>query len=73
MPLTMWILWLVLLLPVIGIVQVGDQSMADRYTYLPSIGVFAVFVAALLWPVDHDPRSRPAVVAIATLLLIGPP
>jgi Tfp pilus assembly protein PilF len=71
MPAVMWGLWLVLLLPVIGILQVGDQSMADRYTYLPSIGIFTIFVAALLWPVDHDPRSAPAAVAIAVLLLIG--
>jgi tetratricopeptide (TPR) repeat protein len=28
------------LVPVIGLVQVGDQAMADRYTYLPSVGVF---------------------------------
>ncbi|MBT8479459.1 MAG: tetratricopeptide repeat protein, partial [Gemmatimonadetes bacterium] len=71
MPLVMWGLWLILLLPVIGILQVGDQSMADRYTYLPSIGMFTIFVAALLWPVDHDPRSRPVGVAIAALLLVA--
>jgi Tfp pilus assembly protein PilF len=30
------------LVPVIGLVQVGEQIMADRYTYLPSIGIFLV-------------------------------
>ena len=35
-----WLWFLVMLLPVIGLVQVGMQSMADRYTYLPSIGLF---------------------------------
>jgi hypothetical protein len=30
--------------PVIGLVQVGTQSMADRYTYVPLIGVFVMVV-----------------------------
>ena len=36
---TGWFLYLGTLIPVIGLVQVGDQAMADRYTYLPSIGI----------------------------------
>jgi tetratricopeptide (TPR) repeat protein len=32
------------LVPVIGLVQVGEQSMADRYTYLPSLGVLIGFI-----------------------------
>jgi len=35
-----WLWFLITLLPVIGLVQVGIQAMADRYTYLPSIGLF---------------------------------
>ncbi len=35
-----WFWFLVMLVPVIGFVQVGTQSIADRYTYLPSIGLF---------------------------------
>jgi len=35
-----WSYFLITLLPVLGIVQVGDQAMADRYSYLPSIGPF---------------------------------
>jgi len=35
-----WLWYLGTLVPVIGLVQVGAQSMADRYTYLPSIGIF---------------------------------
>jgi tetratricopeptide (TPR) repeat protein len=35
-----WLWYLVSLVPVIGIVQVGLQSMADRYTYIPLIGLF---------------------------------
>jgi len=37
---TGWLWYLGTLVPVIGLVQVGNQAMADRYTYLPSIGVF---------------------------------
>jgi tetratricopeptide (TPR) repeat protein len=35
-----WFWFLVTLVPVIGLVQVGAQSMADRYTYIPLIGIF---------------------------------
>jgi len=35
-----WFWYLITLLPVIGLVQVGGQSMADRYSYLPLIGIF---------------------------------
>lgn len=37
-----WLWFLGTLIPVIGIVQVGDQAMADRYAYLPLIGLFVV-------------------------------
>ncbi|MEA2735293.1 MAG: hypothetical protein QOE14_1744, partial [Humisphaera sp.] len=39
-----WLIFLGMLVPVIGIVQVGEQSIADRYTYLPLIGIFIMFV-----------------------------
>ncbi|MGA2151144.1 MAG: tetratricopeptide repeat protein [Geobacteraceae bacterium] len=35
-----WFWFLVTLIPVIGLIQVGNQSMADRYTYIPLIGLF---------------------------------
>jgi tetratricopeptide (TPR) repeat protein len=50
-----WLWYLVTLAPVIGIVQVGDQAMADRYTYLPLIGPFI----AVTWGI-HDIASRSA-------------
>ena len=37
---TVWMYYIITLLPVIGIVQVGSQAAADRYTYLPSISIF---------------------------------
>ena len=37
-----WLWYLGTLFPVIGIMQVGNQSMADRYTYIPLIGIFLI-------------------------------
>jgi tetratricopeptide (TPR) repeat protein len=39
-----WFWYLGTLVPVIGLVQVGGQSMADRYTYLPLVGIFILAV-----------------------------
>ena len=47
--LSVWGYYLVTLLPVIGIVQVGLQPMADRYTYLPSLGPFLLAGLAAVW------------------------
>jgi lipoprotein NlpI len=46
-----WGYYVVTLIPVLGIVQVGTQSMADRYTYLPSLGPFLLLglMAAGAW------------------------
>lgn len=35
-----WLWYLITLLPVIGLVQVGEQARADRYTYIPLVGIF---------------------------------
>jgi hypothetical protein len=37
-----WLWYICTLVPVIGLVQVGDQAMADRYTYIPLIGLFII-------------------------------
>src|SRR5205814_4388814 len=44
-----WLWFLGTLVPVLGLVQVAGQSMADRYTYLPSIGIFIM----LAWGVPE--------------------
>jgi protein O-mannosyl-transferase len=43
---TGWFWLLITLVPVIGIVQVGLQSMADRYTYIPLVGLFVILAWA---------------------------
>ena len=52
-----WFWFLGMLVPVIGLVQVGDQARADRYTYLPLIGP----VVALVWTVFDWLAKRAAV------------
>jgi tetratricopeptide (TPR) repeat protein len=48
--LTGWLWYLIMLLPVIGILQVGAQAHADRYTYLPQIGLYLLLTwAAADW------------------------
>ena len=42
-----WLWYICTLLPVIGLVQVGDQAMADRYTYIPLIGLFIIIAWGL--------------------------
>src|SRR4029077_10009851 len=41
---TGWFWYVGMLVPVIGLVQVGEQARADRYTYLPEIGLYALIV-----------------------------
>ena len=67
---TGWFWYLVMLLPVIGLVQVGEQGHADRYTYLPHIGLFllAVWLAADLVAVDQA-RSRLAIATVVVIIL----
>ncbi len=39
-----WLWYLGMLVPMIGVVQVGGQALADRYTYLPQIGLYVVLI-----------------------------
>lgn len=53
-----WLWFLGTLVPVIGIVQVGAQSMADRYTYIPSVGLFIAIVWGVADILCIKPRMR---------------
>jgi protein O-mannosyl-transferase len=59
-----WCWYLVTLLPVIGIVQVGMQSMADRYMYVPMIGL----LIAVAWELARWRMAAPVVVAACAVL-----
>ncbi|MBV8894980.1 MAG: tetratricopeptide repeat protein [Acidobacteriaceae bacterium] len=54
-----WAWFVITLLPVIGIVQVGAQSHADRYMYLPMTGLLIMLAWSALDVVLHWPRSKP--------------
>jgi Tfp pilus assembly protein PilF len=64
-----WLWYLGTLVPVIGFIQIGAQALADRYTYIPSIGVFI----AVAWGVDtlrkrlHLSPLLPATLAVAAI------
>jgi tetratricopeptide (TPR) repeat protein len=60
-----WLWYLGTLVPVIGLVQVGDHSVADRYTYVPLIGLFIVMAWGLPDMVARWPHQR---AALATLI-----
>ena len=70
-----WLWYVVTLVPVIGLVQVGDQAMADRYTYIPLIGLF--IMAA--WGIGEWEKGRvgeremgvAAVGVIAALMVVA--
>jgi protein O-mannosyl-transferase len=70
---TGWLWFLGMLVPVIGIVQVGAQGMADRYAYIPTIGVFF----ALVWGINEWAASQSWMtgklkpIALAVLVLLG--
>jgi len=70
-----WFWYLGTLLPVIGIVQVGGQAMADRYAYIPLIGIFIIVawgVPELLkeWPYRKNVLKASAGILILTLMPI---
>lgn len=62
-----WLWFVGMLFPVIGLVQVGGQGWADRYTYLPAIGLFV----ALVWGGAELARRMPALSLLAPVALAG--
>ena len=62
-----WLWFVVMVLPVSGIVQVGDQARADRCTYLASIGL----LAALVWTVAEAAQGHSRRRAVRPLLAIA--
>jgi hypothetical protein len=69
-----WLWYLGTLLPVIGLIQVGGQAMADRFTYVPYIGLFLIVAwgtteATASWPRRQIARSTGAVAMLLACLL----
>jgi protein O-mannosyl-transferase len=66
-----WFWYLGTLVPVIGLVQVGRQAMADRYTYVPFIGLFIAMVWAVPRLAVRRPLARAVLAAAATAILVA--
>jgi Tfp pilus assembly protein PilF len=78
--LSAWGYYVITLIPVLGIVQVGSQSMADRYMYLPSLGPFIIMGLVAAWglsKVTTLKKWKPAirlfiaVAAISTFIVLA--
>jgi hypothetical protein len=66
-----WLWFLGSLVPMIGIVQVGGQAYADRYTYFPSLGIGFAASLCLAEAVGRTRLPRPAVMLAGSALLIA--
>jgi tetratricopeptide (TPR) repeat protein len=66
-----WFWYLGTMVPVIGLVQVGGQGMADRYTYIPLIGpvISLVWLVSEKWPARVFPRAL--LTTLTAAILIG--
>jgi tetratricopeptide (TPR) repeat protein len=69
-----WLWFLGTLVPVIGLIQVGEQAIADRYAYIPLIGIFVMAVwgvadLADTWQLSFGVRGKTAAVVLAILVL----
>jgi Flp pilus assembly protein TadD len=66
-----WLWFVVSLVPVIGLVQVGGQALADRYTYIPLTGLFVIVAwGASVFAGANVGRARLAA-GVAALLVVG--
>ena len=64
-----WLWYLGMLVPVIGLVQVGVQAMADRYAYVPMVGLSIAVVWTIADFVESRAALRIAAAAVAILIL----
>jgi protein O-mannosyl-transferase len=71
---TGWLWFLGTLVPVIGLIQVGEQAIADRYAYVPLIGIFVMAVwgvadLADIRQINFGTRAKTAAVVLGILVL----
>ena len=63
-----WFWYLGTLVPVIGLIQVGAQARADRYTYIPMVGLFIILAWGLADAMRAWPQSKNAAAALAIVV-----
>lgn len=66
-----WLWYIMTLVPVIGLVQVGRQSIADRYTYIPLIGLFIMIAWGIQIIVGDSRYRRVALSTVAGFILLA--
>lgn len=66
-----WLWFLGTLVPVIGLVKVGSQALADRYTYIPLIGLFIMITWGVGASLGKRPRARIALKFTAVAVLVS--
>ena len=64
-----WLWFLGTLVPVIGLIQVGDQALADRYTYIPLIGLFIMIGWGIADLTKSIPYQKPVLTILGVLVL----
>ncbi len=63
-----WCWFLGMLVPVIGIVQVGGMAHSDRYTYLPQVGLLIGFVYSMGWRLEQRPAWHTRILLVSAAL-----
>ena len=66
-----WFWFLGLLVPVLGLVQVGSQAHADRYSYLPGIGLLVIVTWAAAKLAQDSPLRKRLLGAVAVLAVLA--
>jgi len=66
-----WLWYLGALIPVIGLMQVGSHSIADRYTYLPSIGIFIIIAWGIAEITKNLPHKKICLGISAAIVIIA--
>ena len=62
-----WFWYVIALLPTVGLIQVGAQAIADRFTYIPTIGI----LIAVVWFIADHARQRRALYAAAAACVLA--
>ena len=66
-----WLWYLGMLVPVIGLVQVGSQALADRYAYLPLVGIYIAIAWLLRDWASHQARRQQALALVAAAVVLA--
>ena len=66
-----WLWYLVALVPVLGLVRVGEQAVADRYTYLPGVGLSLMVAWSGMELARRRPAMKPVLRTAAAAVLLG--